>query len=148
MALPSAIVKPMVAGEIRSSRSSVTMSCSTTLPGSASATSFTVHFMPPAYVTPQLCMLSRTPLTMRGVPSSLNSGRLLMLSVLESPGHFEPTEVGSGDLVEGTVAAARQIGGIGRPLRVFLGHTEQGYEQRNSQQPAALLNSSWIVNLA
>jgi hypothetical protein len=58
MALPSAIVKPTVAGVIRSSRSMVTTSCSMSVPGWASATSFTVHFIPPAYVIPQLCMLS------------------------------------------------------------------------------------------
>ena len=58
--LPSAIVKPTVAGEIPSLRSIVAISCSICLPSTTSATSFTVHFIPRAYPTPQLCMLSFT----------------------------------------------------------------------------------------
>src|SRR4051794_28830743 len=52
------MLKPTVAGEIRSSRSSVAISCSRGWPGASSETSFTVHFIPTAYSAPQLYMLS------------------------------------------------------------------------------------------
>src|ERR1700733_15011263 len=50
--------QPRVAGEISSERSIVATSCSMASPDTASTTSFIVHFIPPAYPTPQLCMLS------------------------------------------------------------------------------------------
>ena len=57
-ALPSLIVNPTVAGENSSIRSIVATSCSMGFPGTTSATSFNVHFIPTAYATPQLCMRS------------------------------------------------------------------------------------------
>src|SRR3954452_2637763 len=59
MTLPSAMLNPIAAGVSRSSRSSVAISCSTVFPGVASVTSFTIHFISPAYGTPQLCMLPK-----------------------------------------------------------------------------------------
>lgn len=59
MTLPSPIVRPMEAGELSSGRSIVAISYSIGLPGTTSATSFTVHFMPPVYATPQLYILSK-----------------------------------------------------------------------------------------
>src|ERR1035437_7728188 len=58
IALPSLIVNPTVAGENFSIRSNVATSYSVGLPGTTSATSFNVHFIPTAYAAPQLCMLS------------------------------------------------------------------------------------------
>jgi hypothetical protein len=58
MVLPSAIVNPTLAGEISSGGSIIAISCSMGLPGTTSATNFIVHFIRPAYPTPQLCMLS------------------------------------------------------------------------------------------
>ena len=58
IALPSLIVNPTVAGENFSIRSIVATSYSVGLPGTTSETSFNVHFIPTAYATPQLCMLS------------------------------------------------------------------------------------------
>jgi hypothetical protein len=56
--LPSLIVNPTVAGENFSIRSIVATSNSVGLPGTTSETSFNAHFIPTAYATPQLCMLS------------------------------------------------------------------------------------------
>jgi hypothetical protein len=58
-ALPSLIVIPKVAGEKSSARSIVATSYSVGVPGTTSATSLNVQFIPTAYATPQLCMLSK-----------------------------------------------------------------------------------------
>jgi hypothetical protein len=58
IALPSLIVNPTVVGENFSIRSIVATSYSVGLPGTTSATSFNVHFIPTAYAIPQLCMPS------------------------------------------------------------------------------------------
>jgi hypothetical protein len=103
MVLPSAIVNPALAGEISSARSIVAISCSIGLPGTTSATNFIVHFIRPAYPTPQLCILSSAFPTNRQETPVASLRTLTPRRLVDSQSQVDPVPAGGG-IVVGVIA--------------------------------------------